>query len=71
MQALYEILVILFFLACLTLAASSVAEGWRQLRGQPGLGWGYWGSLLGGMALLFLLLLALILGGALTVGIAP
>jgi hypothetical protein len=71
MQALYEILVILFFLACLTLVGSGVSEGWRRLLGWPGLGRGYWASLLGGMALLFLLLLALTLGGALTVGFDP
>jgi hypothetical protein len=71
MQALYEIMVILAFLACLTLAGSGVSEGWRRLLGWPGLGRGYWGSLLGGTVMLFLLLAVLARTGALTVGLGP
>jgi hypothetical protein len=68
-QSLLEILVFLFILACLTLGGSSVLEGWRRVRRRPGLGRGYWGALLGGLALLFLLLVLLTRSGALTVGL--
>ncbi len=69
-QAFLEILVFLFILACLTLAGSTVLEAWRRVRRRPGLGRGYWVTLLGGMALLFLLLVVLSRTGTLTVGIA-
>ena len=70
-QALLEILVILCFLACLTLAGSSALEAWRRLLGWPGLGRGYWVSLLGGTVLLLSLLAILARTGALTVGVRP
>jgi hypothetical protein len=63
MQALYEILVILAFLACMALGGSGALGAWRPLLRR------YWASLLGGTAFLFLLLLALTLGGLLTVGV--
>jgi hypothetical protein len=54
MQALLEILVILFALACLALVASGALDASRRLRGRPALGPGHWASLLGGTILLFL-----------------
>ena len=68
-QVLYEILVLLAFLAFMTLAGSGVSEGWRRLLGWPGLDRGYWRSILGGTALLSLMLLALASGGVLSVGV--
>jgi hypothetical protein len=70
-QPFLEILVILYCLACLTLAGSSMVEAWRRLLGWPGLDRGYWAALLGGLALLALLVALLIGVGALRVGIVP
>lgn len=65
MQALLEILVILLFLACAALAAAGALDAARWLRGRPGLGRAHWSTLLGGTALVFLLLVLLILAGGL------
>ena len=68
MRPLLEILLILLLLTCPTLVGSSVLEAVRQVRGRPGFGWGYWGSLLGGMFVLLLFLLILTLTAGLVAG---
>jgi hypothetical protein len=69
-QTFLEILVILGCLAGLTLAGSGAVEAWRWLLGWPGLGREYWVVLLGGLALLALLVALLLVVGALRVGLA-
>ncbi len=69
-KALAQILVILYMLACLTIAGAAVLEGWQQFLWHRTLGTGFWVSLLGGTALLLLLLITLALTGALRVGLA-
>jgi hypothetical protein len=71
MQAVFEILLILFVLACVALVASGALDAVRWLRGRPALGLGHWVSLLGEAALLFLVLLLLVLADGLTVAVGP
>ena len=68
LQALAQVLVILYVLACLTIVAAGAVEGWQRFQWHRTLGGGFWASLLGGTVLVFLLLLALALTGALRVG---
>jgi hypothetical protein len=70
-RALGQIVVLLFLLGALTVAGSAAVEGGRRALGWSGLARGYWATLLGGMALLALILAVLIRAGLLTVGLGP